>query len=71
MALCGPPAVPEQAERGVQRQPPPALLPTTASLQGQTLDLSFAQALLLTIMGQLSERFVVQHCSPSLPCGFE
>ena len=69
MALGGA-AVPEQPERGVQRQPPLAPLPKTACLQRQTLGLRFASALLLTIMGQLKKRFVVQHCHPSFPCEF-
>ena len=70
MALRGPATVPQQPERGLQRQPP-SPLPPTASLQRQAPGRRFASALLLMIMGQLSERFVVQHCSPSLPCGFE
>lgn len=69
MALGGAAAVPEQPERSLQRQPPPAPVPTTACLQRQTLGLRFASALLLTIMGQLSKRFVVQHCYPSFPHG--
>lgn len=70
MALRGPATVPQEPECGLERQPL-APLPTTASLQRQALDLSLASALLLMVMGQLSERFVVQHCSPSLPCDFE
>lgn len=60
-------AVPEQPERRFQRQPATPL-PLTACLPGQTLGLGFASALLLTIMGQLSERFVMQHCFPSSRC---
>ena len=70
MALGGA-AVAEQPECGVQRQPLPAPVLTTARLPCQPLSLGFAPALVLTVMGQLSERFVMQHCSPSLPCGFE
>jgi hypothetical protein len=60
-------AVPEQPERGFQRQPLPASVLTTAGLQCQALRLGFASALLLTVMGQLSKRFVVQHVHPSFP----
>jgi hypothetical protein len=66
MALGRAAALPTQPERGLERQQP-APLPTTACLQGQTLSLGFASALLLTVMGQLSKRFVVQHCHPSFP----
>ena len=52
MALGGPTAVPEQPECGVQRQPP-AVLPATAQLPCQSLGLSVALALVLTVMGQL------------------
>jgi hypothetical protein len=69
MALGGA-AVPEQPECGVQCQPALATLPKTASLQRQTLGLRFAAALLLTIMGQLKKRFVMQHCHPSFPSEF-
>jgi hypothetical protein len=69
MAL-GRPAVPEPPERGFQRQPLPAPVLTAARLQRQALRLGFALTLLLTIMGQLSKRFVVQHVHPSFPCEF-
>jgi hypothetical protein len=59
--------VPEQPERGFQRQPLPAPVLTTAGPQRQALRIGFASALLLTIMGQLSKRFVVQHVHPSFP----
>ena len=58
------PAVPEQPERRFQRQLP-APLPLTACLPGQTLGLGLVQALLLTVMGQLSKSFVMQHVHPS------
>lgn len=58
-------AVAEPSERGVQRQPLPAPVPTAAGLQCQALCLGLAPALLLTVMGQLSECFVVQHVHPS------
>jgi hypothetical protein len=44
---------------------------TTACLQRQAVSLGFAPALVLTVMGQLSKRFVVQHVHPSLRCGFQ
>jgi hypothetical protein len=69
MALGGA-AVPEQPERGFQRQPLPTPVLMTARVQRQTLGLRFASALLLTIMGQLKKRFVVQHCHPSFPYEF-
>jgi hypothetical protein len=69
MSLGGP-AVPEQPERRCQRQPLPASVPATARLQRQTLGPGFAPALVLAVMGQLSERFVMQHCLPSFPRGF-
>ena len=53
MALGGAAAVPEQPECGLQRQPLPTPVLMTARLQRQTLGLSLAPALLLTIMGQL------------------
>jgi len=71
MAVGGAAAVPEQPECGVQRQPLPTPVLTTARLQRQALSRGFAQALLLTVMGQLSKRFVVQHVHPSLRRGFE
>jgi hypothetical protein len=67
----GSPAVPEQPERGLQRQPLPMPVLTTARLQRQALSLGFASALLLTVMGQLSKRFVVRHVHPSFPPGIE
>jgi hypothetical protein len=70
MAVGGP-AVPEQPERGFQRQSLPTPVLTTARLQCQALVLSLASALLLTVMGQLSKRFVVQHVHPSFPPGIE
>ena len=70
MALRGAAAVPEQPECGFQRQPLPAPVLTTARLQRQALSLGFASALLLTVMGQLKKRFVVQHVHPSFPCEF-
>ena len=69
MALGGS-AVTEQSECGFQRQPLPAPVLTTASLQRQTLGLGLAPALVLTVMGQLSKRFVVQHVHPSFPREF-
>jgi len=51
MALGGA-AVPEQPECGVQRQPA-AVVPAAAHLTCQALGLSVAQALVLTVMGQL------------------
>ena len=69
MAVGGP-AVPEQPERGLQRQPLPALVPATARLQRQALGLGLASTLVLAVMGQLSKRFVVQHVHPSFPCDF-
>ena len=51
MALSGA-SVPEQSECGVQRQPS-AVVPATAHLPCQSLGLSVAQALVLTVMGQL------------------
>lgn len=61
-------AAPEQLERGIQCKAPLALLPATASLQGQALGLGLTPALLLQIMGQLSKRFVMKHVLPSFPC---
>ena len=58
------PAVPEQPERRSQRQPATPL-PLTACLPGHTLGLGLAQALLLTVMGQLLKSFVMQHVHPS------
>jgi len=64
-------AVPEQSECGLQRQPLPTPVLTTACLQGQAVGLGVAQALapalVLTVMGQLTKRFVVQHVHPSFP----
>ena len=71
MALGGAAAVPEQSECGLQRQPLPTPVLTTARLQCQALVLSLAPALVLTVMGQLKKRFVVQHVHPSFPRGFE
>jgi hypothetical protein len=71
MALGGAAAVPEQPECGPQRQPLPTPVLTTARLPCQTLSLGFASALVLTVMGQLSKRFVVQHVHPSFPPGIE
>jgi hypothetical protein len=71
MALGGAAAVPEQPEYGIQRQPLPAPVLTTACLQRQAVSLGLAPALVLTVMGQLSKRFVVQHVHPSLRCGFQ
>jgi hypothetical protein len=56
--------VPEPPERRFQPQPP-APLPLTARLPGQTLGLGLAPAQLLTIKGQLSKSFVMQHVHPS------
>ena len=53
MALGGAAAVPEQSECGFQRQPLPTPVLTTACLQGQAVSLGVAQALVLTVMGQL------------------
>jgi hypothetical protein len=65
-------AVPEQPECGFQRQPLPAPVLTTAGLQREAVSLGFTPALVLTVMGQLSKRFVVQqHVHPSLRCEFE
>ena len=69
MALGGA-AVPEQPTCGLQRQPLPAPVLTTAGLPCQTLGLGLAETLFPTIMGQLSKRFVVQHVHPSFPCEF-
>jgi hypothetical protein len=63
-------AVPEQSECGFQRQPLPASVLATARLQRQAPGLGFASALVLTVMGQLSKRFVVQHVHPSFPRPF-
>ena len=57
--------VPEQPQRRFQRQLP-SPLPLTARLPGQTLGLGLALTQLLTIMGQLSKSFVMQHVHPSL-----
>jgi hypothetical protein len=46
-------AVPEQPECGVQQQPLPAVVLTTARLACQPLSVGFAPALVLTVMGQL------------------
>ena len=62
--------VPEEPERGVQRQPLPAPVLTTARLQRQPLGRSLVPALLQAVMGQLSKRFVVQHVHPSFPREF-
>lgn len=70
MALGGAAGVPKPAERSFQRQPLPTPVLTTARLQRQTLSLGFAQALVLTVMDQLSKRFVVQHVHPSFPHEF-
>jgi hypothetical protein len=56
--------VPEQPKRCFQRQVP-APLPLAACLPGQPLGLGLAQAQLLTIKGQLSKSFVMQHVHPS------
>ena len=71
MALGGAAGVPKPAERSFQRQPLPTPVLTTARLHCQAVSLGFAQALVLTVMGQLSKRFVVQHVHPSLRRGFE
>jgi len=71
MALGGAAGVPKPAERSFQRQPLPTPVLTTARLQRQAVSLGLAQALVLTVMGQLSKRFVVQHVHPSLRRGFE
>jgi hypothetical protein len=60
-------AMAEPPECSVQRQPLPASVPTAAGLQCQALGFGLALALPLTVMGQLSECFVVQHVHPSLP----
>jgi len=70
MALGGAAAVPEQSECGLQRQPLPTPVLMTARLQCQPLVLSLAPTLVLTIMGQLKKRFVVQHVHPSFPREF-
>ena len=70
MGLGGATAVPEQPECGGQRQLPTPVL-TTARLQGQACGLGLAPTLVLTVMGQLSKRFVVQHVHPSFPHEFE
>ena len=54
----------------VQQQPPLTPLPLSARLQGQTLGLGFAPALLLVVTGQLSKSFVMQHVHPSFRCLF-
>jgi hypothetical protein len=64
MGLGGATAMPEQPECGGERQLPTPV-PATACLQRQALGLGLAPALVLTIMGQLSKRFVVQHVHPS------
>jgi hypothetical protein len=69
MALGGAAAVPEHPECSLQRQPLPAPVLTTARLQRQAVSLGFAPALVLTVMGQLSKRFVVQHRDHSFPRG--
>ena len=53
MAVGSAAAVPEQPECGLQRQPLPTPVLTTACLQGQAVSLGVAQALVLTVMGQL------------------
>ena len=50
----------------VQHQTPPPPLLTTAGLPAQTLGLRLASTQLLTIKGQLSKSFVMQHVHPSL-----
>jgi len=50
----------------VQHQTPTAPLPTTAGLPDQTVGLRLASTQLLTIKGQLSKSFVMQHVHPSL-----
>ena len=52
MALGGA-AVPEPPECGVQQQSLPAVVPSTAHLPCEPLGLGVAQALVLTVMGQL------------------
>lgn len=64
-------AVPQQPERGTERETPPAALLPAPCLQGQALGLGFASALLLQVTGQLSENFVMKHCLPSFPHEFE
>ena len=71
MALGGAAAVPEQPECGLQRQPLPAPVLTTSRLQCEAVSLGFAPALVLTVMGQRSKRYVVQHVHPSLRREFE
>ena len=71
MALGGAAAVPEQPECGLQRQPLPTPVLTTARLQRQAVSLGLAPALVLPVMGQLSKRFVVQHVHPSFRREFE
>lgn len=66
MSRCRGAATPEQLERGIERRALSALL-SAPSLRGQPLCLGFAPELQLPVMGQLSERFVVQHCHPSFP----
>lgn len=56
--------VPEQPERRFQRQLLAPLL-LTPRLPGQTLGVGLALAQLLTIKGQLSKSFVMQHVHPS------
>lgn len=70
MALCGPAAVPEQLQGGIQREPvlaPPTMRPR---LPREALGRGLALPLLLPITGQLSKGFVVQHIPASFP-GFE
>lgn len=64
MALCGAAVVPEQSERGLEREPAP-VSPSAAGLTGQPLGCGLTLPLLLPIMGQLSKSFVMQHFLPS------
>lgn len=65
MALCGAAAVPEQLERGIEREPTPVPPAGAAGLPGQPFDRGLTPPLLLQLMGQLSKSFVVQHFLPS------
>lgn len=71
MALRRAAAVPDQLERGIERETPTTPLLPATRLRGQAFRLGFASALLLPVMGQLSKGFVVQHCLPSFPPGVE
>jgi len=67
MNRCRGTATPEQLEHGIECRALAALLMPAPRLRGEPFRFAVAPALQLQVMGQLSERFVMQHFHPSFP----